>query len=166
MCLEYIQVYGDLIIVFLSRFLLLTANCAFGSLTQNSLDTICNVAKYVSLEDPAKDPLSSILLSSIISGLFSEDRMKIICSLDAIRNLTRTERNEKILANLMEKKVCDRLCELLTLCDIMLLIYTLECIHAISGIGESVCNEIVRVKGAVASFIALVTVEVSLFYYS
>ncbi len=87
--------------------------------------------------------------------------MKIICSLDAIRNLTRTETNEKILANFMEKKVCQRLCELLTLCDIMLLIYTLECIHAISGIGESVCDEIVRVKGSVASFIALVTVEVS-----
>ncbi|XP_035708773.1 AT-rich interactive domain-containing protein 2 isoform X5 [Folsomia candida] len=141
------------------RFLLLTANCQFGTLMQNSLDTISNVAKYFKLQDPSQDPISSILLSSMVSGLFSEDRLKVICSLDAIRNLTRTEQNEKILANLMDKKVCHRLCELLTLCDIMMLIYTLECIHAITGIGESVCNEIVRVKGSISSFIALVTVE-------
>lgn len=130
---------------------------------QNSLDTISNVAKYFKLQDPSQDPISSILLSSMVSGLFSEDRLKVICSLDAIRNLTRTEQNEKILANLMDKKVCHRLCELLTLCDIMMLIYTLECIHAITGIGESVCNEIVRVKGSISSFIALVTVEVSIY---
>jgi AT-rich interactive domain-containing protein 2 len=128
---------------------------------QASLDTLSNISKYMKLEDPSKDPISSLLLSSIINGLFSQDRMKVVSSLDTIRHLSRVERNEKIMSNVLEKKVCERLCELLTLCDIMLLIYTLECILAVTEMGETACNEIVRVNGSVSSFISLVTVEVS-----
>jgi len=143
------------------RYLLITANCSWGSLPQMSFDLLGNIAPYINLEDPAKDPLSSMLLSLISSGMFSADRFKVLRSLEILRELTKIPRNEKIIVSYMESKVYRRMCELLTICDIMLLICTLECVLAMTGLGEAVCNELVRVKGSVSTLVSLVTVEVS-----
>jgi len=52
-------------------------------------------------------------------------------------------------------------CTFLTLHDIMLLIYTLECLYSLSSLGERACNCIVRVHGAIDTLVSLITVEVN-----
>ncbi|ODM90995.1 AT-rich interactive domain-containing protein 2 [Orchesella cincta] len=143
----------------LMRFLLVAANCTFGSLPQTSFDIIGNISSYIKLEEPLRDPLSSMLLTLVTSGVFSTDRFKILRSLEALRELTKVHGNENIIARYIENRVYRRMCDLLTLSDIMLLIYTLECILSMTGLGEAVCDEIVRVQGSVATLVSLVTVE-------
>ncbi|KAB7501230.1 AT-rich interactive domain-containing protein 2, partial [Armadillidium nasatum] len=55
--------------------------------------------------------------------------------------------------------VYDQICRYLTIHDIMLLIYTLECLYSLSSMGSSSCNAIVRAKGSVQTLISLLTVE-------
>lgn len=143
----------------LMRFILVAANCSFGSLAQASFDIIGNISSFIRLEEPLRDPLSSLFLTLVTSGVFSSDRFKILRSLESLRELTRVEGNEGIIARYIENRVYRRMCDLLTLSDIMLLIYTLECILSMTGLGEAVCDEIVRVQGSVATLVSLVTVE-------
>lgn len=143
----------------LMRFLLVAANCTFGSLAQTSFDIIGNISSYIRLEEPLRDPISSLFLTLVTSSVFSTDRFKILRSLESLRELTRVEGNEGIITRYIETRVYRRMCDLLTLSDIMLLIYTLECILSMTGLGEAVCDEIVRVQGSVATLVSLVTVE-------
>ncbi len=53
----------------------------------------------------------------------------------------------------------EQLADYLTLHDIHLLISTLECLYALSSLGETACNAIVRAHGALDSLVSLVTVE-------
>ena len=41
----------------------------------------------------------------------------------------------------------------------MLLIYTLECLYALSSMGADSCNNIIRAKGCVQTLVSLLTVE-------
>lgn len=98
-----------------------------------------------------------------MGGLFSSDRFRVLRSLECLREVCKKEGNDEILHQYVKLNVYKRICELLTISDIMLLIYTLECLLSMTGLGEAVCNELSRVQGSVASLVSLVTVEVSLF---
>lgn len=52
-----------------------------------------------------------------------------------------------------------QVCSFLTLHDVMLLIYTLECLYSLSSLGERSCNLIVKNHGVVDTLVSLVTVE-------
>ena len=65
-----------------------------------------------------------------------------------------------IVKYISQFQVYDRLCQYLTLHDIMLLIQTLECLYSLSSLGERACNQLTRVHGAVDTLVSLVTVEV------
>lgn len=56
-------------------------------------------------------------------------------------------------------QVYDQICRYLTIHDIMLLIYTLECLYSLSSLGTPACNAIVRAKGSIHTLISLLTVE-------
>ncbi|CAG5074974.1 Similar to Arid2: AT-rich interactive domain-containing protein 2 (Mus musculus) [Cotesia congregata] len=47
----------------------------------------------------------------------------------------------------------------LALSDIALLVYTLECLYALTSLGERPCTSLARVRGAIDTLVALVTVE-------
>lgn len=47
----------------------------------------------------------------------------------------------------------------LALNDIALLVYTLECLYALTSLGERPCTSVARVRGAIDTLVALVTVE-------
>lgn len=51
------------------------------------------------------------------------------------------------------------LCRFLALSDIALLVYTLECLYALTSLGERPCTSVARVRGAIDTLVALVTVE-------
>lgn len=54
----------------------------------------------------------------------------------------------------------EQVCSYLTLHDIMLLVVTLECMYALTTLGEKACDYIVRVHGVMDTLVSLITVEV------
>ncbi|CAG7719032.1 unnamed protein product [Allacma fusca] len=143
----------------LLRFILLSSECCWGTIPQLALDLLGNIAQHLQLREPSIDPLSCRIMSLVVEGLFSPDRFRILRSLESLRELCKKDGNDEILNQYVKLNVYKRICELLTISDIMLLIYTLECLLSMTGLGEAVCNELSRVQGSVATLVSLVTVE-------
>lgn len=144
------------------RFLLLCAGSRWNCLHQVGLDMLGNVAHEVLMEDPSTDRLATCLLNSVTHGLHSEDRLVVLSCLEVLNKLSQKDENEDIMLRCLDQRVYDQLCSFLTLHDIMLLIYTLECLYSLSSLGERACNCIVRVHGAIETLVSLITVEVNM----
>lgn len=142
------------------RFLVMCSNIRWGNLRHMALDMMGNVAPEIELGDPAADDLTRCMLSTICDGLESTDRGVIISCLEVLYKLCQKESNEDHLHKCLSRKTYAQICVLLSLNDIMLLLYTLECILALTSLGEKSCSMIMLVSGIVDSLVSLVTVEV------
>lgn len=142
------------------RFLVMCSNIRWGNLRHMALDMMGNVAPEIELGDPAADDLTRCMLSTISDGLESTDRGVIISCLEVLYKLCQKEANEEHLHKCLSRKTYAQICVLLSLNDIMLLLYTLECIFALTSLGEKSCSMIMLVSGIVDSLVSLVTVEV------
>lgn len=140
------------------RFLLLCVGSRWNSIHQLGLDMLSNIASEICIKDP-KDRLIECLLSFITNGLCSEDRSIVIACLETLNKLSQREINEEYLLRNLEQKSYAQVCSFLTLHDVMLLIYTLECLYSLSSLGEKACNYIVEVHGIIDTLVSLVTVE-------
>lgn len=143
----------------LLRFLVMLSNIRWGNLHHMGLDMLGNIAPEVELSDPSSDDLTRCLLSTISDGLESQDRGVVISCLEVLNKLCQKECNEDYLNKCLDKKVYTQICLFLSLNDIMLLLYTLECIFALTSLGEKSCLTIVQIKGVIDSLVSLVTVE-------
>ncbi|GAB0095532.1 AT-rich interactive domain-containing protein 2 [Sergentomyia squamirostris] len=143
----------------LVRFLVMSANIRWSNLHHMGLDILGNLALELELSDPSTDDLTRCLLSTITEGLESQDRGIIISCLEVLYKLCQKSSNEDHLHKCLDKKVYRQVCLYLCLNDIMLLLYTLECIYALSLLGERSCNAIIQVRGIVDTLVSLVTVE-------
>lgn len=142
------------------RFLVMTANIRWGNLHHIGLDILGNVATEIDLSDPSSDDLTRCLLSTICDGLEGQDRGVVISCLEILYKLCQKDNNEDHLHRCLDKKIYRQICLFLSLSDIMLLLYTLECIYALSSLGEKSCLAIVHVSGVIDTLVSLVTVEV------
>ncbi|KOB78763.1 Uncharacterized protein OBRU01_00983 [Operophtera brumata] len=115
----------------LIRFLLLCANCWVGTLRQSGLDTLGNVSTELIIKEPATCLISRHIISTIQSALVSPDRARVYSDV----------------------------CALLTLRDIMVLVCTLECVYALTSLGDRASESVARVPGLVHTLVSLVTVE-------
>ncbi|KAL4716983.1 hypothetical protein ACJJTC_001844 [Scirpophaga incertulas] len=143
----------------LIRFLLLCANCWVGSLRQSGLDTLGNVSTELVIKDPATCLISRHVLSTIQSALVSPDRARVLAALELLNKLSQNEVNEEPLSKALEAKVYSDVCALLTLRDIMVLVCTLECVYALTSLGDRASEAVARVPGLVHTLVSLVTVE-------
>ncbi|CAG9782248.1 unnamed protein product [Diatraea saccharalis] len=143
----------------LIRFLLLCANCWVGSLRQSGLDTLGNVSTELIIKDPATCLISRHVLSTIQSALVSPDRARVLAALELLNKLAQNEANEEALLKALESKVYSDVCALLTLRDIMVLVCTLECVYALTSLGDRASEAVARVPGLVHTLVSLVTVE-------
>ncbi|XP_072945631.1 uncharacterized protein Bap170 [Epargyreus clarus] len=143
----------------LIRFLLLCANCWVGSLRQCGLDTLGNVSTELIIKDPATCLLSRHVLSTIQSALVSPDRARVLAALELLNKLAQNEANEDALLKALEAKVYSDVCALLTLRDIMVLVCTLECVYALTSLGDRASEAVARVPGLIHTLVSLVTVE-------
>lgn len=141
------------------RFLLLCAGSRWANLQSLGLEMLGNISGEFLLKDLGKDRLASCLIKLVTNGLQSEDRNSCISSLDVLNKLSQTEVNEDILARTLEPIVYQKVCSFLTIHDVMLLIYTLECLYSLSSLGERPCSLIVNNHGVVDTLVSLVTVE-------
>ena len=89
----------------------------------------------------------------------------VLSCLEVLNKLSQKDENEDIMLRYLDQRVYNQVCTFLTLHDIMLLIYTLECLYSLSSLGERACNCIVRVHGAIDTLVSLITVEVSSFIF-
>ncbi|CAK1542681.1 unnamed protein product [Leptosia nina] len=143
----------------LIRFLLLCANCWVGTLRQSGLDTLGNISTELIIKDPATCLISRHVLSTIQTALTSPDRARILAALELLNKLAQNEANEDALLKALESKVYSDVCALLTLRDIMVLVCTLECVYALTSLGEAASEAVARVTGLVHTLVSLVTVE-------
>ncbi|RZC36970.1 AT-rich interactive domain-containing protein 2, partial [Asbolus verrucosus] len=141
------------------RFLLLCASSRWGYLKNLGLDMLGNIATDFLVKDYPTDRLATVLLRIVIKGLKSEDRASCISSLEVLNKLSQNESNEETLLRYLEVDVYEKVCSFLTIHDVMLLIYTLECLYSLSSLGERSCNLIVSNHGVVDTLVSLVTVE-------
>ncbi|XP_047027588.1 AT-rich interactive domain-containing protein 2 isoform X4 [Helicoverpa zea] len=143
----------------LIRFLLLCANCWVGTLRQSGLDTLGNVSTELIIKDPATCLISRHVLSTIQSALVSQDRARVLAALELLNKLAQNEINEDALLKALEAKVYQEVCALLTLRDIMVLVCTLECVYALTSLGDRASEAVARVPGLIHTLVSLVTVE-------
>lgn len=140
------------------RFLLLCVSSRWNSIHQLGLDMLSNVASELSVKDQ-KDRITECIMNFVTKGLHSQDRVMIIACLEILNKLSQKETNEDFMLRSLERKTYTQVCSFLTLHDVMLLIYTLECLYSLSSLGERACNYIVDVHGIIDTLVSLVTVE-------
>lgn len=141
------------------RYLVMCSNIRWGNLHQMSLDMLGNVATDLDLWDPSTDDLTRCLLATIADGLESQDRGVIISCLEILYKLCQRSSNEDYLHRCLDKKIYRQICMYLSLNDIMLLLYTLECLFSLSSLGEKSCLAIVQINGVIDTLMSLVSVE-------
>ncbi|XP_022823434.1 AT-rich interactive domain-containing protein 2 isoform X4 [Spodoptera litura] len=143
----------------LLRFLLLCANSWVGSLRQSGLDTLGNVSTELIIKDPATCLITRHVLSTIQAALVSQDRARVLAALELLNKLAQNELNEDALLKSLEAKVYADVCALLSLRDIMVLVCTLECVYALTSLGDRASEAVARVPGLIHTLVSLVTVE-------
>ncbi|CAG0917702.1 unnamed protein product [Notodromas monacha] len=148
------------------RFLLMCIHAAAGGGTGVQLShigwsTLANLAPEVRLLDPDADRVSAQVLRTVTTSLLeSADRAHIMGALEALARLASREGNEENLCAFLPESVYYRICELMTVEDILLLLVTLETLLALTSIGGKVCNSIAeRAPGSVDALVSLLTIE-------
>lgn len=141
------------------RFLVMSSNIRWGNLHQMGLDMLGNIALDFELCDPTTDDLTRCLLATVADGIESPDRGVIISCLEILYKLSQQSSNEEYLQKCLNRRTYRQICQFLSLNDIMLLLYTLECLFALSSLGEKSCYNIVQIRGVIDTLVSLVSVE-------
>ena len=143
----------------LIRFLVLASNIRWNNLHMSALDVLGNIAGEIELKDPFADVSSRHLFGTVIDGIEGCDRGVIISCMEILSKLCQNEANEDFLLKHLKKKNYEQVCVYLLVQDMMLLIYTLECVYSLTSLGEKSCNAIVDIHGLMDSLVSMVTIE-------
>ncbi|XP_076249375.1 brahma associated protein 170kD isoform X2 [Calliopsis andreniformis] len=140
------------------RFVLLCVRARWSNLHQLGFDILGNIANEVILKE-AGERITDVVLSCVARGIESQDRFIVISCLEVLNKISQQDSNEEIVTFGLEDNVYELICRFLALNDIALLVYTLECLYALTSLGERPCTSVARVRGAIDTLVALVTVE-------
>nr|XP_023020403.1 AT-rich interactive domain-containing protein 2 isoform X1 [Leptinotarsa decemlineata] len=141
------------------RFLLLCSSSRWNVLRNLGADMLSNIAAEFVVRDLHGDLLASNMIKIATNGLKSQDRASCLCSLEVLNKLSQNEQNEDVMMRSLQSTVYKRVCSFLTIHDVMMLIYTLECLYSLSSLGERSCTFIVNNHGVIDTLVSLVTVE-------
>lgn len=141
------------------RFLLLCCCSQWNALKNLGMDMLGNIAAELELKDVQTDLIASSLLKIISKNLQSDDRTACLSSVEVLNKLSQNDKNEDMLIRSLESAIYKKVCSFLTIHDVMLLIYTLECLYSLSSLGERACNFIASNHGVIDTLVSLVTVE-------
>ncbi|XP_002026330.2 AT-rich interactive domain-containing protein 2 isoform X1 [Drosophila persimilis] len=141
------------------RYLVMGANVRWSNIHIQALETAGNLANQFELQDPTTDELSRNLLATLCEGIDSNDRAVIISCLEIIYKLCGKEGNSQYMNRCLGLDFYQRAMLLLSLTDVMLLIFTLEAIYALSSLGARPCSLLMQVRGLVDQLVALISVE-------
>lgn len=140
------------------RFVLLCVRARWSNLHQLGFDILGNIANEIILKE-AGERITDVVLSCVAMGIESQDRFIVISCLEVLNKISQQDINEEIVTFGLADNVYELICRFLALSDIALLVYTLECLYALTSLGERPCTSVARVRGAIDTLVALVTVE-------
>ncbi|KYN16641.1 AT-rich interactive domain-containing protein 2 [Trachymyrmex cornetzi] len=142
------------------RFVLLCVRARWSNLHQLGFDILGNIANEVILKE-AGERITNVVLTCVAKGIESQDRFIVISCLEVLNKISQQDSNEEIVTFGLADNVYELICRqvFLALSDIALLVYTLECLYALTSLGERPCTSVARVRGAIDTLVALVTVE-------
>ncbi|XP_020300893.1 AT-rich interactive domain-containing protein 2 isoform X3 [Pseudomyrmex gracilis] len=140
------------------RFVLLCVRARWSNLHQLGFDILGNIASEIVLKE-AGERITDVVLSCVARGIESQDRFIVISCLEVLNKISQQDSNEEIITFGLADDVYELICRFLALSDIALLVYTLECLYALTSLGERPCTSVARVRGAIDTLVALVTVE-------
>ncbi|KYM81304.1 AT-rich interactive domain-containing protein 2 [Atta colombica] len=142
------------------RFVLLCVRARWSNLHQLGFDILGNIANEVILKE-AGERITNVVLMCVAKGIESQDRFIVISCLEVLNKISQQDSNEEIVTFGLADNVYELICRqvFLALSDIALLVYTLECLYALTSLGERPCTSVARVRGAIDTLVALVTVE-------
>ncbi|XP_019890081.1 AT-rich interactive domain-containing protein 2 isoform X2 [Ooceraea biroi] len=140
------------------RFVLLCVRARWSNLHQLGFDLLGNVANEIILKE-AGERITDVVLSCVAKGIESQDRFIVMSCLEVLNKISQQDSNEEIVTFGLADNVYELICRFLALSDIALLVYTLECLYALTSLGERPCTSVARVRGAIDTLVALVTVE-------
>ncbi|XP_017081578.2 AT-rich interactive domain-containing protein 2 [Drosophila eugracilis] len=141
------------------RYLVMGANVRWSNIHIQALETAGNLAQQFELLDPTTDELSRNLLATLCEGVDSNDRAVIISCLEILYKLCGREGNSQHINRCLGLDFYQRAMLLLSLTDVMMIIFTLEAIYALSSLGARPCSMLMQVRGLVDQLVALITVE-------
>uniref|UniRef100_A0A158PAY4 ARID domain-containing protein n=1 Tax=Angiostrongylus cantonensis TaxID=6313 RepID=A0A158PAY4_ANGCA len=144
----------------LLRFLLLCASSKWAPLYTSAMDTLSNLAcdidltwhKIVHCSDHA-------LLRIVREGIFSSDKFKVIRSMEILTALSSFEGNESTICDFLDKKMFEHIFNIVCIKDIMMCVYTLECLYQISEMGDVACQLLSELPRAVTQLVSMATLE-------
>ncbi|KAK5969237.1 Arid/bright DNA binding domain-containing protein, partial [Trichostrongylus colubriformis] len=114
----------------LFRFLFLCANCKWAPLYTAAMDTLSNLACDIDLTWPKMVYSSDHALLRIVKeGIFSVDKFKLIRSMEILTALSSFEGNESIICDFLDSKMFEHIFNVICIKDIMMCVYTLECLY-------------------------------------
>ncbi|XP_032671914.1 AT-rich interactive domain-containing protein 2 isoform X2 [Odontomachus brunneus] len=140
------------------RFVLLCVRARWSNLHQLGFDILGNIANEIILKE-AGERITDVVLSCVARGIESQDRFIVISCLEVLNKISQQDSNEEIVTFGLADGIYELICRFLALSDIALLVYTLECLYALTSLGERPCTSVARVRGAIDTLVALVTVE-------
>ncbi|KAL0118046.1 hypothetical protein PUN28_009019 [Cardiocondyla obscurior] len=140
------------------RFVLLCVRARWSNLHQLGFDILGNIANEVILKE-AGERITDVVLTCVARGIESQDRFIVISCLEVLNKISQQDSNEEVVTFGLADNVYELICRFLALSDIALLVYTLECLYALTSLGERPCTSVARVRGAIDTLVALVTVE-------
>ncbi|VDM53842.1 unnamed protein product [Angiostrongylus costaricensis] len=144
----------------LLRFLFLCASSKWAPLYTSAMDTLSNLAcdidltwhKIVHCSDHA-------LLRIVREGIFSCDKFKVIRSMEILTALSSFEGNEATICDFLDKRMFEHIFNIVCIKDIMMCVYTLECLYQISEMGDIACQLLSELPRAVTQLVSMATLE-------
>ena len=141
------------------RFLVMSSNIRWGNIHIQALEIMGNIAKELEITDPTIDDFSRSLMATICDGIEGPDRGVIINCLEILYKLCQKDTNEDFVLKCLNTNFYNTMALFLSLKDIMLLLFTLEAMYALTSLGPKSCHSVMQVKGIIEQLVSLITVE-------
>ncbi|CAJ0606514.1 unnamed protein product [Cylicocyclus nassatus] len=144
----------------LFRFLFLCATSKWAPLYTAALDTLSNLACDIDLTwQKMVHCADHALLRIVREGIFSTDKFKLIRSMEILTALCSFEGNEATICDFLDRKIFEHILNIVCIKDIMMCVYTLECLYQISEMGDVACQLLAELPRAITQLVSMATLE-------
>ncbi|CAD6193946.1 unnamed protein product [Caenorhabditis auriculariae] len=142
------------------KFLLMCAKSKWAPLYTAALDALSNLACDINLSSAVLVHFSQHgLLQIIREGIFSNDKFKLIRSLEILTGLCNYEGNESLISEFLSREIFEHILDMVVVKDIMMCVYTLECLYQISEMGDLACQYLAQTPRAINQLVSMATLE-------